>query len=398
MHLLFVTQEVGKVPSGVVTVLAQLCRGWPESDQITVLMNPTHWAGEHLDHELRDKGNVRQLHVPSILMSDKLTEALMPLPTSVRIVLKVALIPVLGAQSLLLLLWLAFWMRRGKVAGVLSHNGGWPGGRLNRWVIYAAKMARIPERILVIHNTPVIPDSPIKKLRDVIARGLVGRAATRIVTVSNACRGSLEHVGFGRPLDVIYNGIENRQVVPPIDRQPPWNKTGSTIGFVGELHSRKGVHVLLDALQKMNADCELVLVGNGDADYTSILEKAASFSRHPVHFLGFRDDAEALYHWFDLLVLPSLNFESFGMVIVEAMRAGVPVICSDFGGMKEVVAQEETGLVVSAGDSEALATAMTRLMNDRDLRDRMGRAGRARLDREFSSVVMTSNYVRLFHA
>ncbi len=400
MHLLFVTQEMGKIPSGVVTVLSQLCRCWPESDQITVLMNPTHWAGTQLQRELEGKGNIRQLRVPSILMNDRMIASLLLLPRSIRIISRIALVPISAAQSLLLLLWLVGWMRRHKVAGILSHNGGWPGGMLNRWAIYAGKLAHVPERIFVIHNTPSVPIFLVRKILDALSSWLVGRLTTRIVTVSNACRESLEQqVGYGRSLDVVYNGILDSPVVPPADGvSPPWKKAYPTIGFVGELHPRKGVHVLLEALQQVDSTCELVLLGNGDADYTAELEDVAGRSRHPVHFLGFRDDVQDLYHWIDLLVLPSLNFESFGMVIIEAMRFGIPVICSDFGGMKEVVADGETGLVVPAGDPQALADAMNRLLGDAVFRGRMGKAGRARMERQFSSDTMTKNYVRFFHA
>jgi len=399
MHLLFVTQELGKIPSGVVTVLGQLCKGWPESDRITVLMNPTHWAGSHLRQQLQGKNQIDLQRIPAWLMSDNLNAALLRMARPVRIILRIGLIPVTLIQSLLLLVWMAFWMKRQGIDGILSHNGGWPGGMLNRWSIYAGALAGVPERVLVIHNTPLVPTGMARKAMDALSRTLSGRLATRIVTVSNACRQSLEQeAGFGRSLEVIYNGISEQ---PPVSGSEtsgaPWGKQHPTIGFVGELHPRKGVHVLVEALAGVKAEGELVLIGNGDDEYTEELREAAAQVTHPVHFLGFRDDVQELYRWIDVLVLPSLNFESFGMVIVEAMRDGIPVICSDFGGMKEVVADQETGFVVPAGDAQALGKCLDRLLGDADLRQQMGKAGRQRMEQKFSSASMTDHYVRVFH-
>ncbi|MDA8094300.1 MAG: glycosyltransferase family 4 protein [Betaproteobacteria bacterium] len=397
MRLLFVTQELGKIPSGVVTVLAQLCQRWPGGDRITVLMNPSHWAGEYLHHEFADRADLTLRRVPALLMNDGLNTALMGLPRRSRLALRIMLIPFTALQSVVLLLWLAAWMKANNIRGILSHNGGWPGGMLNRWTLYAGALANVPNRVLVIHNTPLVPGSRLRKLMNTMSSCLVGRAATRIVTVSNACRESLETQNpFGKPLDVVYNGIASAAPVGVV-RSSPWEKEYPTIGFVGELHPRKGVHVLMEAFRRVDMPCELVLIGNGDEAYTDELRESAAGSRHPVHFLGFRDDVPTLYRWIDVLVLPSLNFESFGMVIVEAMRAGIPVICSDFGGMKEVVADGETGLIVRAGDAQSLASALTGLLEDADLRVRMGQAGKARMETLFESSVMTGHYTRFFH-
>jgi len=94
--------------------------------------------------------------------------------------------------------------------------------------------------------------------------------------------------------------------------------------------------------------------------------------------------------------MPSVRYESFGMVILEAMRAGKPVVCSDFSGMKEIVADGETGTVVPTGHVEMLAMAIERLLRDTSLRCCMGAAGRRRLAKKFSSCNMVRNYDCLF--
>ena len=94
----------------------------------------------------------------------------------------------------------------------------------------------------------------------------------------------------------------------------------------------------------------------------------------------------------DVLVVPSIAFESFGMVILEAMKCKTPVICSDFGGMKEVVEDGVSGLVVTAGDDLSLANAITRMLSDAELRLKMGEAGYRRLNEFFTSEKMAAQY------
>jgi glycosyltransferase involved in cell wall biosynthesis len=94
----------------------------------------------------------------------------------------------------------------------------------------------------------------------------------------------------------------------------------------------------------------------------------------------------------DVLVVPAIAFESFGMVILEAMKHKKPVICTDFGGMKEVVEDGVSGLVVTAGDALALSNAMVKLLTDGNARHQMGEAGYRRLNSLFTSERMCEQY------
>jgi len=226
--------------------------------------------------------------------------------------------------------------------------------------------------------------------------------ATKVVTVSRFCRDSLQEKAGFKNVVVIYNGISINKKLP--ERSPkeyqelPWPKKYPTIGFVGEMHPRKGVHILVDALAQVKMPCELVLIGEGDSSYVEQLMQTAGRVRHPVHFLGFRSDMERLYSSMDIVVMPSVRYESFGMVILEAMRAGKPVVCSDFSGMKEIVADGETGSVVPTGDVESLATAIERILADGRAAQRMGDRGCVRVRNYFSASVMVDRYVGLFHS
>jgi len=391
MKLLFLLQECGDGPGGVVTMTRELCQCWSEDDKIEVLINRNHPASvSQICGEPKTTNiTVHRLRIP--LPSD--------LPVR-NMALKVLLRPVRWLWLCGYLIYLVGWLRIHRIEGVLSHNGGWPGGELNRLAIYAAWLARVPDRVLVIHNLPWRPSSILLAIYRLYG-WVVSSLATRLITVSNFCKDSLREIAGLRSVSVIYNGISAAN--PRINdfslhnNSPAWEKKYPTIGFVGEMHPRKGVHILVDALCVVGSPCELVLIGDGDRTYIEQIRRAVAASKHPVHFLGFRGDVWKLYQWMDIVVLPSVMYESFGMVILEAMRAGKPVICSDFSGMKEVVVDGKTGVVVPAGDVHALTKAIEWLLRDKDLACRMGESGRMRLEAAFSAHAMVKRYVGLFH-
>jgi len=97
----------------------------------------------------------------------------------------------------------------------------------------------------------------------------------------------------------------------------------------------------------------------------------------------------------DLFVLPSLH-EGIPMVILEAMALGRPVVASRVGGIPEVITDTVHGLLVSAGDPAGIAQACLKLVGDRNLAERYGQAGRARVEQQFSSVAMGGNVANLY--
>lgn len=146
--------------------------------------------------------------------------------------------------------------------------------------------------------------------------------------------------------------------------------------FVGSLdraHYFKGLDVLLDAVR--NLDVQLTVVGDGDrrSDYESIAPAGK------VTFLGNVSDDQLpeVYRSADLLVLPSIDrSEAFGLVILEAMASGLPVIASDLPGVRTVVRRGETGWLVRANDAHALALTISEALSDPDRLKRFGTAAR----------------------
>ena len=153
--------------------------------------------------------------------------------------------------------------------------------------------------------------------------------------------------------------------------------------FVGALGRHKGVDVLLEAWQRMRERPALVLIGTPQAD-TPPLGGAGVFVQHNV------PSAQVMAAWAHASVaaVPSVWNEPMGQVAVEAMLAGLPVVASDVGGLRDVVANGVTGRLVPPGEPGALASALDLLLADPQARQRMGAAARQRARRFEAAAVV----------
>jgi phosphatidylinositol alpha-mannosyltransferase len=156
---------------------------------------------------------------------------------------------------------------------------------------------------------------------------------------------------------------------------------GRKLLFVGRLEPRKGFPVAVRAFERIAReypDVRLVVVGDG-ADRGAVDELDAA-TRMRVHMAG-RVSAQALptfHRASDIFLAPATGSESFGIVLVEAMAAGLPVVASDIPGYREVTRHNREGLLVPPGDSDALARALRRLLDDPALARSLGSNGAAR--------------------
>ncbi|HEY2480213.1 MAG TPA: glycosyltransferase [Solirubrobacterales bacterium] len=205
----------------------------------------------------------------------------------------------------------------------------------------------------------------------------------------------------------VYGPDEEVAVVVPLGTRDASNEFSSRrngdghlrILFVGRLERRKGVDVLLDAAGELlpdQPDVELVVVGK-DTENTEIGETyREAFTRRSgdadwaerVTFTGGVSDEELFQHYADcdVFVAPS-RYESFGLVLTEAMAFGKPVVGCRAGGMQEVVDEGVTGLLAEPGDAASLTEQLRRLVLEPDLRARLGSAARGAFERQFARPV-----------
>ncbi len=135
--------------------------------------------------------------------------------------------------------------------------------------------------------------------------------------------------------------------------------------FVGNLIKRKNVDSLLEAKKIAHSDYYLVIVGDGP-QFKKLRKKVEDDNIHDVIFTGSRNDVEEIIPSCDVLVLPSFS-ESFGLVLIEALACGKPVIGSDVGGITEII-NDDVGLLVDPNRVSSIAGAIDKIINDDDLR------------------------------
>jgi teichuronic acid biosynthesis glycosyltransferase TuaC len=401
MKILIFSEEYIKITKGMFEVWMNHARESSKRRHVDILLNQEHWAFNEARTLFKANKKVAVQHLPFKMPSTYLQK--MFVSCEKTWVLRVAEL-ILG-QTInlvffpLIIIYLSVRLYKLKPNAIFSHNGGWPAGQLCRWIIVAAMIARVPKRIFIIHSypgkLPRFTGRLLMPMRYVQAR-LIDFCSTSIITVSDAVKDTLQSEVFKRPVLRIHNGIPlSPSIGKPQSYSPPleWNPIGLSVGFVGALYPHKGPHVLLDAFRLIEVSCELALLGPIEPNYLKPLKKKSELCPNKVFFLGFHQDVDAFMEKIDLLVVPSIAQESFGMVILEAMKHSKPVICSDFGGMKEVVEDGVTGLVVPAGDEQALAQAITKLLANKEMRRQMGAAGYQRLKKLFTSEKMVAKII-----
>jgi phosphatidylinositol alpha-mannosyltransferase len=215
-------------------------------------------------------------------------------------------------------------------------------------------------------------------------RGYAARLHGRIA-VSAAARHFIDRF-FPGDYKVIPNGVDVARFATavPIAR---WQDGIPNVLFVGRHEPRKGLLDLLKAhriLRRTGGKSRLLIVGSGPQEREA-RRYVATRGLNGVEFLGrVSDDEKAqLYKTADVYVSPATGGESFGIVLLEAMAAGTPIVASDIHGYKGVVRRGREGLLVPPRQPRELAVAIDRLLGDPALRERMGASGRARAE-EFS--------------
>ena len=181
--------------------------------------------------------------------------------------------------------------------------------------------------------------------------------------------------------------------VPPPDESLPLTR----LLFAGRLIPDKGVDVLLEAFARLHAihpELTLTLAGTGPSEADLIAQACHAGVRDACRFLGptSQQGVAHLMGEADIVVVPSNYQESFGLVAAEAAAAGRPVVASATGGLLEIVADGETGLLVRQGDVLALTAALARLLENSALARDMGRRARLRAISRFSHGAMTKAY------
>jgi N-acetyl-alpha-D-glucosaminyl L-malate synthase BshA len=267
-------------------------------------------------------------------------------------------LPVLRALSFLVV---GFLRGLGMTYDVIHAHYALPQGLLG---VFLKKIKKRP-LVLTLHGSDVtlLGRNPLTKP----VLGFVLRRADRVIAVSEFLRREALALGASEEKTrAIYAGVEPRPgMVKGVTAQ------GKRILFIGALVRQKGADLLIRAFKKVaekHEDAELLLVGDGgERRNLQGLSRALGVR---VQFRGYVDKIDGVLRRSALLVLPSRE-EGFGLVLLEAMAAGVPVVATRVGGIPEVVVSGENGLLVGKEDVDALAEAIIKVLEEQDLRARL---------------------------
>jgi glycosyltransferase involved in cell wall biosynthesis len=226
------------------------------------------------------------------------------------------------------------------------------------------------------------------------AERMAGRLGTRVINVCEYERVLAQRLGVcpAKALEVVHNGIAEIPLarLRPIEAQPP------VIVMVARFASQKDHGTLLQALSGLLCmEWRLLLVGEGELKPRAVAQIDALGLSGRVSILPPESDVSRLLMEAQIFVL-STNFEALPISILEAMRASLPVVATDVGGIAESVRHEETGLLVRRADVAGLRDALARMITGPALRVALGTAGRRLWSAQFTASAMTARTVEVY--
>jgi glycosyltransferase involved in cell wall biosynthesis len=256
----------------------------------------------------------------------------------------------------------------------------------------AAKRLKIA-CVYTVHMWPFGDGVPMSwRLTAPACERLAARWCDRVITVSEvgAKLASKHNICDLSKVTSIWNGIPDHPARARLERETDLRCT-----MVARFTAFKDHALLLRAFARVPGDARLVLAGDGGTLAAAKALAAQLGIAERVEFAGVRSDVPDVLARSDVFVLASKQ-ETLPISILEAMRAGLPVIATDVGGIPEEVIHEETGLLVRPGSVEDLSAALSRLLGSRTLRTSMGRAGRKRFEKMFLAQTMISKTAALY--
>jgi glycosyltransferase involved in cell wall biosynthesis len=262
-----------------------------------------------------------------------------------------------------------------------------------------------------IQSSKSVSPSLRMKLSNVFMRRLAGlekeasKEATLIVTVSQySVQRLVQLYGVNeQKIRVVPNGVDTRRFKPTDECTKVLDVIGGdyehVVLFVGNLIPRKGLHYLVDAAKhvaKEDSEAKFVVVGDGPIKSHLILYAKEQGVLDKFAFLGYvpEEMLHQLYNCADVFVSPSVQ-EGQGITLLEAQATAKPVVAFNVTAIKEVVKNGETGLLVKP-DSNELADAISTLLSDESLREKMGRSGREFVSKTFSWDVCAQKMFKVY--
>lgn len=296
------------------------------------------------------------------------------------------------------------FINKNKIDAIIIHNGGYVGDDLCNQALAASYLCAsiTKKRIYILHND--MQKNILSKIRFYDYDNRISKQATDIVTVSEFTKRRIEQSSFiSKTIKVIYDGMDVRSVLPKNvkNERVKVNNDYYNVLMIGNFLSNKGqIQFIKTAalLFEHNKKYRFTIIGNvyDKQYYDACIKQIEDYSLNNVFAIyhGINNASEYI-EMFDIQVVPSMYDESFGLISVEAMANGVPVVAFACGGIPEVVTNGRNGFVVPIGECDTMAEKIEYLMNNPNERSRMAEYCRYDYNAKFSTESMINQYVDL---
>jgi glycosyltransferase, family 1 len=296
------------------------------------------------------------------------------------------------------------YLQKHSIDAVIVHNGGYVGDDLCNQFIEAAYLLRqqVFCRINVLHND--FEKNMLSRLRYFLYDKKISKESTDLITVSNYTKNRILNSSYiTKDIKVIYNGLPQSLSLTEKEKRERLDLSVERqyVLMLGNFQRTKGqLQFVLAAseIAKVKTDVDFVFIGNvyDDTYFLECKQKIAECDLqdrcHIYH--GIHNAAEYI-DLFDVVAIPSMYDESFGLISVEAMAKAVPVVAFACGGIPEVLEDGKDGYLVSIGDSQTMAKRILNILQNKELRISLGEHGRKNYLRKFSVDVMGEQYLSL---
>ncbi len=292
-------------------------------------------------------------------------------------------------------------MRRGNFH--IVHTNSSKAGVLGR---VAARLARVPVIVHTVHGWSFHERMSPRKLRFYVALEKIGGwcgDAAIVVTAQDRAKGVAQGIRNAKNYTLIRSGVEldrfGHPQIPPhsVREQLGIPQDAQVVGSVTRLSEQKAPLDLVVAfvqIHKQQPGAWFVIVGDGPLRPEVEQKLAAAGIANQVVLTGLRRDVPELMAAFDIFVLSSL-WEGLPRVLPQAMATGLPIVCTMADGSSEAVVPGENGFLTAKGQPAELAARVVTLLNDEDLRRKMGENGRSRAP-EFGAIKMVQDIEALY--
>jgi glycosyltransferase involved in cell wall biosynthesis len=297
---------------------------------------------------------------------------------------------------------LSLKFRKSDFDRLLVVNGGYPASLLCRSAVVAWRLSgKFSLAVLSFHSGALLSPDRYRVFEDIIDK-IVAESSSHVVTVSRNCLDTLNNRPAFRNYKnshIIHNGIEDplNTSLNDVIELPKKSRSEPYILMLATYEPRKGHKFLLESFQLVSnsfPNLKLSIYGfnTGNQKETVVNEISRLGLENLVELNDFTSETNDLVANARILVVPSQEYESFNLTIIEAMACGTPIVATDVGGMPEVLGDSEAGHTCPKDDSEAFANAILDILNNDALGIRMGMNGRQTFLDKYTGNVMAKKY------